>query len=57
MTDTTVTMIGNVFAAFSLFVFGVLMIREALRNRHVDPVRHEAKVGQRSFALTSLKSA
>jgi Na+/phosphate symporter len=39
MTDTTITMIGNIFAALSLFVFGVLVLREGLRSHGADEVR------------------
>lgn len=33
MTETTITLIGSIFAALSLFVFGVLLVREGLRSR------------------------
>jgi hypothetical protein len=41
MTDTTITMIGNVFAGLSLFVFGVLVLREGLRSDRADEVRNQ----------------
>jgi hypothetical protein len=44
MTDATITLIGNVFAALSLLAFGALLLREGLRSRPADETRQPADV-------------